>query len=621
MWPFTSYPEQEPSQVHGQTYDYVIIGGGTAGCVLASRLSEDRDVSVLVIEKGHAKDNIISRMPLISQNMFLGNIMQVQSDRWSEPMSGANGRKNKLWAVEGIGGASRMNAMLWTRGYPGDYAAWEQLGLDNWGYDKMEPYFRRIENAVCHPGSGYRGHQGPVELRQFRYPFLWPKYFDKAAEELGLRTGGDLNDPTAPAMGLFTLDAAIDKRGNRISALSAYLSKAVVSQRRGRLTICTGAVASRLETNAQTVLATGVYIRSLKGAETEFFINARREIILCSGAVCTPQLLLSGIGPKSSAERFQIPFTAELPVGSHLWDHYSIPVMLEVPKKETFHILQSIWGLWYLLLWLLFGKGHIGYTALTTTLFLRTTTIDRQTMRIQTFDGGNGTEPLDGSCPQNIPDIEIMVMPNSSAERAVEGAALISLHPTLVQPRGSGRVELASKDALTQPKITYPLLNDDGDVAAARLAVRFTMRLAEIFQRSYPYPSKLTFAPGQDPAPLEKWESAFPDEYLVPKTSTSPDAGRQPRTWENVTDEEIDDYMRRVSHTSLHFAGTCPISNDKESGVVDQSLRVHGFSNLRIADTSVFPKIPSCHTMAPVMAVAERCADMIKSTWKEKQSH
>lgn len=134
--------------------------GGTAGCVIASRLSEDHDVSVLVIEKGHAKDNIISRMPLISQNMFLGDILQVQSDRWSDPMPGANGRRNKLWAVEGIGGATRMNGMLWTRGYPGDYAAWSEMGLNEWTYEKMEPYFQRIENAVCHPNSDFRGHEG-----------------------------------------------------------------------------------------------------------------------------------------------------------------------------------------------------------------------------------------------------------------------------------------------------------------------------------------------------------------------------------------------------------------------------------------------------------------------------
>jgi choline dehydrogenase-like flavoprotein len=116
----------------------------------------------------------------------------------------------------------------------------------------------------------------------------------------------------------------------------------------------------------------------LKDPQKEFFVNARREIITCSGAICTPQLLLlSGIGPNASLEPFGIPLTAELPVGSTLWDHYSIAIMLEVPRKETFHIMQSIWGLWYIWLWLLFGKGLAGFTATTTTLYVRTDAIDK----------------------------------------------------------------------------------------------------------------------------------------------------------------------------------------------------------------------------------------------------
>jgi choline dehydrogenase-like flavoprotein len=451
---------------------------------------------------------------------------------------------------------------------------------------------------------------------------VWASYIDKAVEKLGLRPENDLNDPAAPAMGSFTLDAAIDKRGNRISALSAYLNTSIVSQRRDRLTICTGAAASRLETDVQTGLATGVYMRSSKDPHNEFHVKARREIIICSGAICTPQLLLlSGIGPKASSDQFGLPFVAELPVGSALWDHYSIPVMLELPRKETFHILQSIWGLWHILLWLLFGKGLVGFTALTTALYLRADAIDRTSMHVVDSDDENGVSSRDGSIPRNVPDIEIMIMPNSAVERPVDGMPLISLHPTLVQPRGSGRVELASTDALAQPRITYPLLNNDHDVATARLAVRFTMRLADAFQHSgYPYRSRLVFAPGQDSAPLDKWEKSFPADYLVPESVPSSGSDKQPKTWENVSDEEIDEYMRIVSHTSLHFAGTCPMSRDKKSGVVDQSLRVHGFSNLRIADTSVFPKIPSCHTMAPVMVVAERCADMVKATWKDRSS-
>jgi choline dehydrogenase-like flavoprotein len=294
--------------------------------------------------------------------------------------------------------------------------------------------------------------------------------------------------------------------------------------------------------------------------------------------------------------------------------------MLEVPKKESVHVLQSIWGLWYLLLWLLFGKGHVGRTAVATALYIQSDAIDRKTMCVKSVDDGYPAANLDSTRPANIPDIEIMIMPNSAVERAVDGKSLITLHPTLVQPRGSGRVELATTDALAQPRIVYPLLSTDEDIATARLAVRFTMRLAQqFFDSEYPYPCKLAFAPGQNPELLEGWEKTFPKDYMLPTVVASMEPHKEAKTWETVSDEEIDDYMRRVSHTSLHFSGTCPMSNDSKTGVVDQSLRVHGFSNLRIADTSVFPKIPSCHTMAPVMAVAERCADMVKAAWAAKQ--
>lgn len=139
-----------------------MAAGGTAGCLLASRLSEDADVTVLVLEKGYVKDNLVSRMPLLSQNMFLGDTLQVQSTRWSEPIPEANGRRTRLWTSEGLGGATRLNAMLLTRGCRADYAGWsEELGLDDWGWDQVEPYFRGIENAIDQPAScSTRGHDG-----------------------------------------------------------------------------------------------------------------------------------------------------------------------------------------------------------------------------------------------------------------------------------------------------------------------------------------------------------------------------------------------------------------------------------------------------------------------------
>ena len=464
----------------------------------------------------------------------------------------------------------------------------------------------------------------------------------------------DCNDPEAPAQGFYALDMAINGRGERVSAFTSFLSREVALRRRDRLNVCTGAIASRLEVDAETGIVSGAHIRrSWKedgGAEdSEFFVKANREVIICSGAVCTPQLLLlSGIGPRTGAspdssslapEDLGIPLVKELPaVGATFADHYSFPVMLELPRRDTFSILQSAWALWYLLLWLLFGTGLMAHSSTLLTIFARTSAIDKETMGIRERDDENGAaDTLDASQPRNVPDLEIMLMPVNTLQHAVPGRSLLSLFPTIVQPRATGRVELASRDPLAHPRVTHPALRDDADLAVARRAVRFTMRLAEEFQNSgYPYPTPLAFAPGNRPALLAEWErsaaEANPNFAAIPH----PDAGgegvekmdvdvnvepkdgeeKEGKTWKNVTDAEIEDYVRRVAHSTLHYASSCPMSRDAATGVVDEQLRVHGFRNLRIADASVFPLTPSGHTMAPTMMVAARCADFVKDAWR-----
>ncbi|KZZ88343.1 Glucose-methanol-choline oxidoreductase [Moelleriella libera RCEF 2490] len=301
MWPFSSYPERSPSDVQHQTYDYIIVGGGTAGCVVASRLSEDLDCSVLIIDKGHAKDDIVSHIPLMSQNMSLDHRMQLQGNLWSEPVLSAKERRNQLWGVEGLGGASRVNGMIWTRGFPGDYAAWSEMGLQDWAYEKLESYFR-----VTQVADHSLRVKGLLSYGDSWSPFVWTGHLRNAAHELGLPLGHDVNNPDAPSMGFFDLDTAIDAHRNRISAFSSYLSKSKALQRRDRLTICTGAIATRLETAVEAGIVTGVHITPCKAPLCDILVKARREVIICSGALCTPQLLmLSGIGPGESSRNWE----------------------------------------------------------------------------------------------------------------------------------------------------------------------------------------------------------------------------------------------------------------------------------------------------------------------------
>ena len=264
---------------------------------------------------------------------------------------------------------------------------------------------------------------------------------DKAAEKIGLSVFDDCNDPGAPACGYFPIETAIDKNGERVSAMSAYLSKDVAQERIKRLSVCTGTVASRLEIagdeqSGRTV--TGVHIQSATGPKTgkDCFVKARREVILTCGSMTTPQLLLlSGIGPSGGESSLGIPLVKELPaVGADFSDHYAIPIMLELPSKETLHYLETaMWGLWYILLWIFTGKGYVSLSAAPVAMFLHSDSIDEKTMQVKASSMEKSSQSHD------IPNVEIMVIPLNSLERAVPGRSLFSLYPTVVQPKAKGK--------------------------------------------------------------------------------------------------------------------------------------------------------------------------------------
>lgn len=269
-------------------------------------------------------------------------------------------------------------------------------------------------------------------------------------------------------MGFFHFEATIDGKGRRISAYKAFLNKDIVWKRRQRLSVCkiqipemldmphiaepylgTGATVSRLELQSEIATVSGVYFQSTRQGSPpeEFFVKARREVILCAGAICSAQvLLLSGVGPtihgSATGQDLEIPLVKELPaVGTKFSDHYSFPIMLEVPKNETFHVLESFWGLWHILLWLLFGKGLMSVTSMLGSFYVRTGALDAKTMTVRT-KGLENTDNLDASLAKNCPDVEIMVMPVNGLERHVPGRSLLTLYPTLIQPHATGRIEL-----------------------------------------------------------------------------------------------------------------------------------------------------------------------------------
>lgn len=435
-------------------------------------------------------------------------------------------------------------------------------------------------------------------------------------------------------MGFYRLDQAVNERAARNTSYQAFLNESSARKRRSHLTVCTGASASRLKMDDKAGSVRGVFIRpTIAGKSTnDVYVEARREMIICCGALKTAQLLLlSGIGPRDQLDGKGIPVLQELPVGESLSDHFAFPIMLELPKRETMHMLETaIYGLWYILLWLLFRIGIMSSNCIPSTIFVRSGAIDDKTMAIQEQDlKSDGTGQSDNNMdilqPRNVPDIEIMMFAIHGFKKHLPGRTLFTFYPCLVQPHSKGRVELADSNPLSHPRVTHPVLRSQEDWPIARKAIRFAMRLAQEFQRSgYPYPAPIAFAPGNELDKLAEWELMAEDGQPVAaaparasQQSTASTASDGGKTWETVTDDEIDRYIRSVATVSLHPSCTCRMSNDPRSGVVDQRLRVHGIPNLRIADTSVFPRMPSSHTMWPAIMVAERCAEFIKQDWSK----
>ncbi|OLN95213.1 L-sorbose 1-dehydrogenase [Colletotrichum chlorophyti] len=595
VWPFgRPFPERKAVDVDGKTFDYVIVGGGTSACVLASRLSEDPDVSVLVISKGSVRDRWIDRVPVIG-NVSNGKGPQIDTF-WSEPHDQWDGCDTRTYNTQAFGGATRINGLMMTRGPPGNYNDWAALGNDQWSFDKCEPYFKKIENVTCHPDAPHRGHEGPLHVTQWPSMFVVDQYIKEAARDVNLPVRDDINDPSAPAMGLFTIDSMIDKFGYRHSAFAAYLPKSTALQREDRLTVCTGVVATKIQTNADGSEATGVYLLDHldKRPGKECFVRAQREVIVCCGTHLTPQLLmLSGIGPKTQLESHKIPLVRDLSgVGANLQDHVAFEISFETRLVDTYlQMANPLIALWHFILFVLFKTGMFAAAGVQVGAWLNTSTIDEATMTVKHHETSTDVERdyTDASLPENVPDVELLFTNGVSAPEGKKGYC--AFHVTLVQPFARGRVGLASSDPLALPKVYHHYITDPRDWAAARKATRFAMNYIERFRKTkYPFNSTWHRAPGVK-------------------------AGTAEGSWRDVTDEQIDAYIKKRLVNFYHATSTCHMAPEKEDGVVGQDLRVHGFKNLRIGDASVFPKVTSAHTVTPVYMVAERCADFIKHDW------
>ncbi|EPE35189.1 FAD/NAD(P)-binding protein [Glarea lozoyensis ATCC 20868] len=603
MWPFNlfqrAYPEIPHEDVHGREYDYIIIGGGTAGAVLTSLLSASPTTTVLLLERGPALDTWASRIPIASSNILRSD---GGASSWlCDPMKHCDNRQSLFFRGEVLGGASRINSMVYSRGSKADYDAWAAMGLPEWSYEKVLPFFVKGERNLNQPKTHFRGTTGPWITRTFTY-FTWLynvyQVFADVAVTLGFPLIPDATDPEASPEGLATFDVTMNENSERVSTFDAFIPRSIALARENNLTICTKAIVSKIkwskedgELRAKSVVFTTTDRKSGK----VFVAKVKKEVIICAGAIGTPQvLMLSGIGPAEHLEELGIEVMKDLPgVGSELTDHPAIPIAWEIPIKESLTKLvvsPILEGGKEFLKYILWGTGLLAFPIQPISLFVRSTSLTK-----------NGTELRDDishdvdklSEPQTqIPDIELMPLATSAMDNLEEHYKLFSkigvfsILATLLQPKSRGTVRLASSNHHDHPKVDFGLLSDPKDYIIARTAIRLSLAIGgRMTAAGFPLLRNLT----------------YPEE-------------KQDLDRKNGNTEEMDKLIRGRIRTTYHYACSCRMAAEDDArapGVVSETLRVYGTLNVRIADTSVLPQIVATHLQAPAVMVAERCADFI----------
>ncbi|KAI0828709.1 GMC oxidoreductase [Trametes gibbosa] len=601
MWPFVSEQAGTPGvlaleeagaeghpiveDLNKYTYDYIIIGGGTAGSCLAARLTEDPKVSVLILERGTFANGWADRVPLISSNPYREGAPVGRW--WSRPVEHAEGRSMEVVCGEALGGTSAINCMFYTRGPPGDYNRWKELGNEGWGYDDIEPYFAKSETTHSHPESQFRGKKGPWQNRAFTSTTIWKHTARviRAAENAGFNYSPDLSSPSTPAAAYVRHDVSQDSAKRRHTPFNAFLPPKVVQERQHHLKICPNALVTRIEltsSGADLVQATGVHFEAtdFRRAGKSFFARARREVVVCAGTLGSPQILqLSGIGPKAHLEEKGIQVVRNLPgVGSYLQDHVAVPLTFEAPIDDSIHGLEvhPMKAVKELLTYLLTGRGLFSYPFQAVTIYVASRLLDDKS-RVSIPSGS--ADALDARVPANCPDLEIMPVASNCTDHDLPRTGVFTFMIGLIHPKSHGTVRLATRNPRARPDVDLGFLNDSTDLAPLRKGLRLGASLAEDM-RKQGYPLK---------------------ELIVPAT---------------LDDAALDAFSRANVRTCYHYTSTCRMGaeNDQERpGVVDAELRVHGVKGLRVCDASVFPEIVGAHTMAPVVAVAERCADIMKA--------
>ena len=528
-----------------ETFDYIVVGAGSAGSLLAARLSEDATTTVCVLEAGPRDWHPFLHIPA-------GYIKTLQNPRltWqfrTEPSAGAAGRTIATTQGRVLGGSSSINGLVQNRGQDLDFDHWAQRGNRGWSYAEVLPYFRRSERRLGKSDEKYRGRDGGLVVSDIDWRHPLCDAFVEGAMSLGIPRNDDYNGAHQEGVGYYQ---RVIHRGLRVSSAKAFLKPAL---RRPNLSIRTDALVSRVEfANGRAVA-----VRYSRGGQARR-LHARREIVMCCGAINTPKLLqISGVGPGAVLNGIGAPVTIDLPgVGENLRDHYAVRMTARVRNVETINEKTRGWRLAReVALWSLGRPSILSLSPSLVHVFARSNpALDR-------------------------PDLQITFTPASYKEGI---AGLLDSYPGMTcgvwqqRPESVGYVRATSTDPAAAPRIQPNYLSDPIDQRVMIDGVRLGRRLLRT----------AALAP-----------------YYVGETSPAPDLER---------DDEILDYIRRMASTVFHLMGSCRMGPpDDPMAVVGPDLRVRGVDGLRIADASIMPSMPSANTNAATYMIAEKASDMI----------